>query len=141
MRESRTRNAIKNFSKEPIDFVLLVIVFMMLALGIIMVMSASSPTSLSETGSSYNYVKTQALSAILGIAAMFIISKIDYRIFKNFYKIIYIVVIILLASVALIGADAGRSKTLGRFRIHKFPTIRSCKNWINYFLCYSINEK
>lgn len=118
MRESRTKNVIKNFSKEPIDFVLLAIVFAMLALGIVMVLSASSPTSLAETGSSYDYVKTQALSAILGIIAMFIMSKIDYRIFKKFDKFIYISVIILLFSVALIGSSEGRSKTLDKFRIY-----------------------
>ena len=119
----RMKNKIKNFSKEPIDFVLLIVVFIMLALGLIMVMSASTPTSLAETGSSYSYVKTQALSAVLGLIAMLIISKIDYRIFKKFYKIIYIVVIILLASVAVIGKEVGRSKTLDRLRIYEFPTI------------------
>ena len=118
MRESRAKNAIKNFSNKPFDFILLVIVFIMLALGIIMVLSASSPTSLSETGNSYNYVKTQALSAILGIIAMFIISKIDYRIFKKFDNLIYIAVIILLGYVALLGDDAGRSKKMDRFRIY-----------------------
>lgn len=118
MRESRTKNVIKNFSNEPIDFVLLAIVFAMLALGIVMVLSASSPTSLSETGSSYDYVKTQALSAVLGIIAMFIISKIDYRIYKKFDKIIYAIVIALLASVAFIGASEGRGKTLDKFRIY-----------------------
>ena len=96
MNNSRTKNVIKNFSKEPIDFMLLAVVFIMLALGIIMVLSASSPTSLAETGSSYDYVKTQALSAVLGIIAMFVISKIDYRIYKKFDKIIYVVVIALL---------------------------------------------
>ena len=118
MRDSRTKNVIKNFSKEPIDFVLLAIVFMMLALGIIMVMSASSPTSLAETGSSYEYVKTQALSAVLGIIAMLVISKIDYRIFKKFDKIIYIAVIIMLASVAIIGTSSGRSKKMDRPRFY-----------------------
>jgi len=103
------KNTIKNFSKEPIDFVLLIIVFIMLALGIIMVMSASAPTSLAEEGNSYEYVKTQALSAVLGIIAMLITSKIDYRIFKKFDKLIYIVIVVLLASVAVVGASSGRS--------------------------------
>ena len=115
MRESRTKNVIKNFSNKPFDFVLLAIVFTMLALGIVMVLSASSPTSLAETGSSYEYVKTQALSAVLGII---IISKIDYRIYKKFDKLIYITVIILLLSVALIGASEGRSKKMDKFRIY-----------------------
>lgn len=109
MSVSKTKNTIKNFSNQPFDFVLLIVVFIMLAAGIIMVMSASSPTSLAETGNSYAYVKTQALSAVLGLIAMFIISKIDYKIYKKFYKIIYIVVIILLVSVAVIGKEVGRS--------------------------------
>ena len=108
----RTKNVKKDFSKDPIEFVLLIIVFIMLALGIIMVMSASSPTSLAETGNSYSYVKTQALSAVLGLVAMSIISKIDYRIFKKFDKLIYVGVIILLASVAIIGKEVGRSKKM-----------------------------
>lgn len=100
----------KSFSKESIDFILLIIVFMMLASGLIMVMSASSPTSLSETSSSYAYVKRQAISAALGIVAMILISKIDYRIYKKFDKIIYIAVIILLASVAVVGSSSGGAK-------------------------------
>lgn len=110
------RNETKSFSKQPIDFVLLIIVFIMLALGIIMVMSASAPTSLAEEGNSYEYVKTQALSAGLGIIAMFVTSKIDYKIYKKFYKIIYVGVIVLLASVYVIGTSSGRSKTLDKFR-------------------------
>ena len=113
-------------NKKPIDFVLLIIVFIMLASGLIMVMSASSPTSLAETSSSYSYVKKQAISAVIGLVAMFIISNIDYQFYKKFYKIIYIGTIILLASVAVVGSSSGRSKTLDLFRLFKFSTIRSC---------------
>lgn len=100
----------KSFSKQPIDFILLIVVFIMLALGLIMVMSASSPTSIAETGKSYGYVKTQAISAALGLIGMVIISKIDYRMYKGFYKVIYIAVIILLGSVAVVGKEVGGAK-------------------------------
>lgn len=110
MSVSRIKKKNKDFSKEPIDFILLITVFIMLSLGIIMVMSASSPTSIAETGKSYSYVKTQAISAILGIILMFVISKINYKIYKRFYKVIYIGIIILLASVAVIGKDVGGAK-------------------------------
>ena len=126
MSVSRKKDVIKTFSNQPFDFVLLIIVFIMLALGIIMVMSASAPTSLSEEGNSYEYVKTQALSAVLGIIAMFIISKIDYRIFKKFDKLIYIAVIVLLSSVIFLGASSRRSKKMDKFRFYEFPTIRGC---------------
>ena len=100
---------IKN-NKYQIDFILLIDVLAMLALGIVMVMSASSPTSLAETGKSYTYVKTQALSAIMGLVGMFIISKIDFKIYKKFYKLIYVGVIVLLASVAVVGKSVGGAK-------------------------------
>jgi len=112
------KNRIKDFSKQPVDFILLIIVFIMLALGIIMVMSASAPTSLAESGKSYEYVKTQAFSACLGIIAMLVISKIDYRIYKGFDKIIYGTVIALLASVTFMGASDGRSDKVDRFGIY-----------------------
>lgn len=100
----------RNLEKRNIDFPLLIIVLIMLSLGIVMVLSASSPTSLSETGSSYTYVKTQILSAIIGLIGMYIVSKIDYRTYRKFYKIIYVVIIILLASVKFIGYSAGGAK-------------------------------
>ena len=118
MRELRTKNVIKNFSKEPIDFMLLAIVFTMLALGIVMVLSASSPTSLAETGNSYNYVKTQAFSAVLGIGLMYIASKFDYRLFKKMDILIYLGVFILLSIVGIIGVAEGRSEEMVRFRFY-----------------------
>ena len=99
------------FTNKPFDFILLIDVLIMLSLGIVMVLSASSPSSLAETGSSYSYVKTQAFSAVLGIILMLIISKIDYKIYKKFYKIIYIICIALIASVATFaGHEVGGAK-------------------------------
>lgn len=110
MTVSKTNKNKKVMFNQPFDFVLLIDVLVMLSLGIVMVMSASSPTSLAETGKSYNYVKTQAVSAIIGLVGMFIISKIDYKIYKKFYKVIYFVVIILLASVAVMGKSVSGAK-------------------------------
>ena len=68
-----------------------------------MVSSASAPSALAETGNSYSYVTTQAVSAVLGIILMLVISKIDYRFYKKFYKILYWVSIGLLAIVLIPG--------------------------------------
>lgn len=74
---------------KQIDFVLLVIIILLMSLGIIMVLSASAPSALSETGNSYTYVTKQAIFAVLGFGVMFVASKFDYRIFKKFYWPIY----------------------------------------------------
>ena len=101
-------NKVKKVSKfvnNQFDFFLCITIFLLLALGIIMVLSASAPSALSETGNSYTYVRKQAAFAVLGIALMFIISKIDYRVYKKYYWIIYFVswAILLLVVVPGIG--------------------------------------
>ena len=103
-------------TNKPFDFVLLITVLILLALGIIMVLSASSPSSLATTGSSYTYVLKQILSAAIGIIAMMILSKVDYRIYAKFYKIIYALSIIVLFLVLVPG--------LGR-------TVNGARRWIN----------
>lgn len=58
-------------------------------------------------GNSYHYVIRQAGFAALGIVLMLIISKIDYHIYKNFYKIAYVVAIVSLVSVVIPGIGSG----------------------------------
>ena len=85
------------------DFILFVTVMLLLALGITMVLSASSPSALTRTGSSYTYVIKQALSAAGGIIAMLIISKVDYRRYAKYYKIAYVFSILILLLVLVPG--------------------------------------
>ena len=92
-----------SFINNPIDYTLLITILLLLALGLIMVLSASSPTAISEGRSSYAYFIRQALFAILGLGAMIVISKIDYRTYRKFYIIAYVLSIILLAAVLVVG--------------------------------------
>ena len=100
MKEKRVK---VNTSQKPFDFALCIVIFLLLSLGIVMVLSASAPSSLSTYGNSYEFVIKQSIFAIIGITLMFFISKIDYRIYKRFYKIAYIASIIALASVVIPG--------------------------------------
>lgn len=60
----KPKNNIQRVKGKPFDFILVITVLIMISLGIVMVLSASSPSSLSKYGDSYTYVKTQALSAV-----------------------------------------------------------------------------
>lgn len=111
----------QNNRKKPVDFIMLVTVLLLLALGIVMVLSASSPTALAESGDSYSYVKKQVQFAIVGLVCMFIISNIDYKKYRKFYKIAYIGSVILLLLVPLIGYD-----------------VAGAKRWINVANLFSI---
>ena len=60
-----SRKTISKNREKPVDFILVITVLIMLSLGVVMVLSASSPSALAETGNSYKYVMTQGLSAVI----------------------------------------------------------------------------
>lgn len=110
MAENKKTKSYSGFFNNPMDFTMLIVVLILLSLGLTMVLSASTPKSLSEYGTSYQYFVKQLIFAILGIIAMLIISKIDYRFYQKFYKIAWIVSVILLALVLIIGKEVNEAK-------------------------------
>jgi cell division protein FtsW len=110
MAKSKNKKEIKFFTKGSSDYIIWIVVGLLLALGLIMVLSASSATALSESGDSYKYFKRQLVSAVIGVAGMIVLSKIDYRIYRKLKWIIYAVVVVLLVSVKFIGISAGGAK-------------------------------
>lgn len=94
------------YGDKPFDFVLFITVLILLSMGIIMVLSASSPQALAESGNSYSYVTRQAIFAVIGIVLMVIISKIDYRIYSKFSTIGYIGSVIILVAARLLGSSS-----------------------------------
>ena len=105
MAKKRKEKSFSSFLNNQIDFTLLITILLLLAIGLVMVLSASSPSALSESGDSYAYFSKQLLFAILGIIAMLFISKIDYRFYQKFYKHAWWIALILLALVLLVGRE------------------------------------
>lgn len=100
---TKNKKTVPNFINNQFDFILFVIIIILLSLGIVMVLSASAPSAIAESGNSYLYVIKQLKAAILGIILMLIISKIDYRIYKKFYKAIYWISVLILLLVLIPG--------------------------------------
>ncbi len=105
MAKKRKEKNFSSFLNNPIDFTLLITILLLLSIGIIMVLSASSPSALAESGDSYSYFSKQLIFAILGIIAMLFISKIDYRFYQKFYKHAWWLALILLALVLVVGKE------------------------------------
>lgn len=99
----KKRKKSSNFINNQFDFILCIVVILLLALGIIMVLSASAPSALSVTGNSYTYVWKQLIFGVVGLIAMLIISKIDYKIYKKYYWYIYFASWIILLLVLVPG--------------------------------------
>lgn len=85
--------------KKNMDFSMLVTIMLLLCMGLIMVATASSYHALSTYGNSNELLTKQLIFAIIGVIAMLIISKIDYRVYKKWSYIGYILALLLLIAV------------------------------------------
>ena len=106
MAKRKSNKGIVLFTKGSSDYIIWIVVGILLALGLIMVLSASSATALSESGDSYKYFKKQLVAAGVGLAGMIVLSKVDYRIYKKFKWPIYIVIVVLLFAVKFMGMSS-----------------------------------
>lgn len=109
-KKKKANGRFSSFLNNSVDFTLVITVLLLLAIGLIMVLSASSPSALSESGNSYKYFSKQLLFAILGIVAMAAISKIDYRFYQKFYKHAWWISLIMLVLVLIIGKEVNGAK-------------------------------
>lgn len=110
MAKNKKERTFSSFVNNPIDFTLLITILLLLSIGLVMVLSASSPSALAEDGNSYSYFSKQLIFAILGIIAMLFISKIDYRFYQKFYKHAWVIAFILLALVLVAGREINGAK-------------------------------
>ena len=110
--------SVKKVKSKQVDFILVLIILILLAFGIIMVLSASAPSALAETGNSYTYFTKQMIFAVIGLVVMYFVSKIDYRIYKKFYWPIYwisvgVLLLVLIPGLGSTGGGATRWINLG----------------------------
>jgi len=83
-RHKQDEDKVRLFSRgKNFDFGLLLVVIVLLTVGLIMILSASSPFSLRTEGDSYFYFKKQLIFAGIGLGVMFIVSKLDYRMMNS----------------------------------------------------------
>ncbi len=116
-----------SFLNNPMDFTLLITILALLGIGLVMVLSASSPSALAEQADSYFYFKKQLQFGILGLIAMFAISKIDYRFYQKYYKWAWILSFIALVLVKLVGRTINGSQRwiyIGSFSIQPSELVK-----------------
>ncbi|GCE18107.1 putative lipid II flippase FtsW [Dictyobacter kobayashii] len=95
------------------DPILLVAVLALLCIGLIMVYSASSFAAARYFGDASYYFQKQLLGAVLGVVAMLVTMRIDYRIWRRFSLLGLAIGLPLLAAVLFVGSSAyGASRWL-----------------------------
>lgn len=87
--------------KSDMDYTFLTLVIIMVCVGLVMLLSASTPAGNARFGNSYHFFFRQLLFVLVGFAAMLVISRIDYRMYKPYTKIFMIVCLVLLTLVLI----------------------------------------
>ena len=102
--------------KEPkvkmgsVDFVLFSTILLLVAIGIVMVYSASSYTAFYNYNDSMYFLKKQLVAAIIGIAIMFFALKLDYHLLKKCTGILMLFTVLLLCLVFAFPATNGAKR-------------------------------
>ncbi|MGD6841926.1 stage V sporulation protein E [Bacillus infantis] len=91
------------------DFILILVTFSLLAVGLIMVYSASAIWAEYKFDDSFFFAKRQMLFAAAGIMAMFFIMNIDYWTWRTWAKAIVIICFVLLVLVLIPGVGNVRN--------------------------------
>ena len=66
-------------AKGSMDLPFLILTLLLTVIGLIMLFSASFPRAYYDTGDGTYYFKRQALFAVIGLAGMFVVGKINYQ--------------------------------------------------------------
>lgn len=124
-RRQKTRQ-LQEIAKGPVDLPFLALVLVLTVIGLIMLFSASFPSALDEHGDALYYVRSQAVFAAAGVAAMLAMSKINYQRLRGVSTLALVGSLVLLLLVVLPGPNA-----YGKlFGIERNNSVR----WMRMFL-------
>ncbi len=124
-----------------IDITFLSLVLILLSVGLVMLFSASYAYSYAYFGNSYKFISRQAIFAVIGVALMLLISKVNYHILKKFSWVIYLASVAMLVIVLILPPmsqelNVKRWISIGSFsfqpsEIAKFAIIVLFASWLS----------
>ena len=111
------------------DFLLMVSVMGLLAIGIVMVYSSSAVLAEYQQGDSFYYVKRQLLFAVLGLVSMYTLMNIDYWVWRRWagwllLGCFLLLVIVLIPGVGLVRGGARSWLGVGAFSIQPAEFVK-----------------
>ncbi len=101
----------QNGSRGRPDFLLLILTLLLVGFGLVMVFSASSSVAVVAFNDALHFTKLQFIWACLGITVMFITMNIRYTVFRRYFVLFFIPVIIMLLLVPLIGVERNGARS------------------------------
>ncbi len=114
-RRTRDLTMSQQLARGPIDLPFLMLVVMLATIGVIMVFSASFATAVNEERRATYYFERQAIFAVMGLVAMYIISRINYQHFRMMSLLVLGISFLLLLLVLVPGVHTNRTDGVRRW--------------------------
>ena len=107
----------EQLARGPMDLPFLMLVMILLGIGLIMMFSASYATAYydSKVADPLYYIKRQAMFAVVGVAVMYVVSKINYQTFRWLSVFALGLAVLLLIAVLIPGIHTSRSDGVKRW--------------------------
>ncbi len=125
----------------PVDPVLVGLVMALMAFGVVMVFSASAVFASQTYGDGHRYLIRQAVFAVLGLAVMLGVSRIDYHKLRPLTYPAVAATIVLFVATMIIGRSAGGATRWIRIGPVDIQAAEVAKLTIVLFLAYSLSKK
>lgn len=147
--ERRRRQEAWEAARGPLDLPFLLLAMLLLAIGLIMLLSASFPSAQASKSSNYDplyYFKRQAMFAGPGVVVMYWVSKINYERFRGLARLalllsIGLLVLVLIPGVGLTRNGATRWLGIPGLPVGQFQPSEAAKLGIIVYFAESISKK
>ncbi len=108
--------------EQPMNTLLFVTTLLLTLIGVVMVFSASQAWAAFKFDDKYYYLWRQMIFATTGIIGMYVVSKIDYHIYKTnatkiFLIVLFLLIIVLLPGIGIVRGGARSWIGIGSFSI------------------------
>ncbi|SEA58023.1 cell division protein FtsW [Pseudobutyrivibrio sp. ACV-2] len=137
-KEARQQRKIKRLLN--FDYTLLLIIFFILAFGLVMLYSTSAYAAALKQGDSIFYLRTQLKAAVLGFCGMFITTKVDYRRWSTLVIPAYLFSIFLCIAVLFVGVTINESSRWLRIGPISFQPSELTKVAVILLVAYIIDR-
>ncbi len=126
------------------DLPFLLLTLLLTVMGLVMLFSASFPSANYETGDPTFYLKRQGLFALLGLAAMVVMSRMNYQKLRRYSVLLVGISLFLLLLVLVPGLginENGATRWLGKKGVLTFQPSEIAKLAVIVFFADSISKK
>lgn len=103
--EQKKQERVIENDRGVMDLPYLLLTVLLVIIGLIMLFSASFARAYYITGNSASYFTSQAIFAVLGIGAMYAMSRVPYEWYYKFSRLIYAATVLLLLAVLVVGTN------------------------------------